>query len=362
MQPSKFTRAPMIQPPPPGEVEVLPIRGNVYAIFGAGANIVVSVGSDGVLLVDAGRAEMSDKVLAAVQRLQREWVDPQRADVDRLRRGNAVVGRRSAHHRAAETDSLHHQHQRRSRSRWRQREAAQRGAHIHRRQRHRQHRATPPKARRFSRTRTCSRGWRTPREGQTPLPADALPTDAYFVDFYKLSHYFNGEGIQLFHMPKAHTDGDSIVHFRGTDVIALGDSDVHGLVSGDRRRQGRHDQRRARWTEPRARHVDRRVPSRRRHADGAGAWTSRGFGRCRLLPRHADDHSRPRRGPDQEGPDTRAGEGREPERRLRHRVRIDDRALDHGELHRSGVQDASVAARLKPDTTGGKSPAPARRR
>jgi glyoxylase-like metal-dependent hydrolase (beta-lactamase superfamily II) len=60
-------------------------------------------------------------------------------------------------------------------------------------------------------------------EGQPALPADALPTDAYFVDFYKLSHYFNGEGIQLFHMPKAHTDGDSIVHFRGTDVIALGD-------------------------------------------------------------------------------------------------------------------------------------------
>jgi glyoxylase-like metal-dependent hydrolase (beta-lactamase superfamily II) len=60
-------------------------------------------------------------------------------------------------------------------------------------------------------------------EGQTPLPADALPTDTYFVEFYKLSHYFNGEGVQLFHMPKAHTDGDSIVHFRGTDVIALGD-------------------------------------------------------------------------------------------------------------------------------------------
>jgi len=60
-------------------------------------------------------------------------------------------------------------------------------------------------------------------EGQPAVPADALPTDAYFVDFYKLSHYFNGEGIQLFHMPKAHTDGDSIVHFRGTDVIALGD-------------------------------------------------------------------------------------------------------------------------------------------
>src|SRR5688572_17996904 len=73
IEPSKFTRAPMIQPPPPGEVEVLPIRGNVYAIFGAGGNIVVSIGSDGVLLVDAGQSGMTDKVLAAVQQLQREW-------------------------------------------------------------------------------------------------------------------------------------------------------------------------------------------------------------------------------------------------------------------------------------------------
>jgi hypothetical protein len=73
IQPSKFTRAPMVQPPPSGEVEVLPVRGNVYAIFGAGGNIVVSVGNDGVLLVDAGRAGMTDKVLAAVQRLQREF-------------------------------------------------------------------------------------------------------------------------------------------------------------------------------------------------------------------------------------------------------------------------------------------------
>jgi len=55
VQPSKFTRAPMTQAPPSGEVDVLPVRGNVYAIFGAGGNIVVSVGNDGVLLVDAGR-------------------------------------------------------------------------------------------------------------------------------------------------------------------------------------------------------------------------------------------------------------------------------------------------------------------
>ena len=222
VQPSKFTRAPMIQAPPSGEVEILPIRGHVFALFGAGANLVVSVGSDGVLLVDAGRAEMSDKVLAAVQRLQREWV---------VRNEPPSIGF------AAETRSS----------------VADR--HI----------TAPPKPIRYvintsadsdhvggneklrNAGHTFTGGNVTGNiadategaailahenvltrlshaaEGQAPVPANALPTDAYFVDFYKLSHYFNGEGIQLFHIPKAHTDGDSIVQFRGSDVIALGD-------------------------------------------------------------------------------------------------------------------------------------------
>lgn len=221
VQPTKFTRAPMTQAPPAGEVEILPVRGNVYALFGAGSNIVVSVGNDGVLMVDAGRAEMSDKVLAAVQRVQREWV---------VRHEPAPLGF------GAETRSS----------------VADR--HI----------TAPPKPIRYvintsadpdhvggnEKLRNAGHTFTggnvagniadategaailahenvlsrmAQGEGQAAVPADALPTDAYFVDFYKLSHYFNGEGIQLFHMPKAHTDGDSIVHFRGTDVIAMGD-------------------------------------------------------------------------------------------------------------------------------------------
>jgi glyoxylase-like metal-dependent hydrolase (beta-lactamase superfamily II) len=39
----------------------------------------------------------------------------------------------------------------------------------------------------------------------------------------KLSHFMNGEAIQLIHLRNAHTDGDSIVYFRGSDVIATGD-------------------------------------------------------------------------------------------------------------------------------------------
>jgi len=50
-----------------------------------------------------------------------------------------------------------------------------------------------------------------------------LPTETYFTDIYKLSSHFNGEGIQLIHMPASHSDGDSMVWFRGSDVISTGD-------------------------------------------------------------------------------------------------------------------------------------------
>jgi cyclase len=48
-------------------------------------------------------------------------------------------------------------------------------------------------------------------------------TDAYFTDVYKLNRFFNGEGVQIIHVPSGHTDGDSIVWFRGSDVISAGD-------------------------------------------------------------------------------------------------------------------------------------------
>ena len=60
-------------------------------------------------------------------------------------------------------------------------------------------------------------------EAKPALPFPALPTETYFTDIYKLSSHFNGEGIQLIHMPAAHTDGDSMVWFRGSDAISTGD-------------------------------------------------------------------------------------------------------------------------------------------
>src|SRR5687768_9208001 len=55
-----------------GEVRVLPVRGNLHVIQAGGANIVVSVGRDGVLMVDTGLPQLSDQVIAAVRRLQQD--------------------------------------------------------------------------------------------------------------------------------------------------------------------------------------------------------------------------------------------------------------------------------------------------
>jgi len=49
------------------EIHVLPVQGNVYMLVGAGGNITVQAGKEGILLVDTGLAPMSDKVFAAIR-------------------------------------------------------------------------------------------------------------------------------------------------------------------------------------------------------------------------------------------------------------------------------------------------------
>jgi len=58
--------------------------------------------------------------------------------------------------------------------------------------------------------------------GNPIVPSAALPNEVYFGDEKKLNH-FNGEGVVIEHVEAAHTDGDSMVYFRGSDVIAAGD-------------------------------------------------------------------------------------------------------------------------------------------
>src|SRR6266849_10416529 len=57
------------QTPANAEVRTVPVQGNVYLLTGAGGNITVQIGDQGVLVVDTGLAQMSDKVLAAIRKL-----------------------------------------------------------------------------------------------------------------------------------------------------------------------------------------------------------------------------------------------------------------------------------------------------
>src|SRR5262249_8622823 len=53
------------------EVHILPVQGNIYMLVGAGSNITVQIGSDGVLIVDTQYAPLSDKILAAIRTLSK---------------------------------------------------------------------------------------------------------------------------------------------------------------------------------------------------------------------------------------------------------------------------------------------------
>ena len=171
------------------EVHVLPVQGNVYMLVGAGGNITVQAGHDGVFLVDTMYAPLADKVVAAIRTISKA---PIRYIVDTHVHGDHTGGNELLR-KAGSTitggnvsadikDSA---------------EGAQIIAHQN-------------ILNRMSATK-----------GPDSAPAAAWPTDTFVGDEKDI--FFNGEGIQIIHLPNAHTDGDSLVFFRRSDVISAGD-------------------------------------------------------------------------------------------------------------------------------------------
>ncbi len=71
------------------------------------------------------------------------------------------------------------------------------------------------------------------RNSPTATPAAAWPTESFINDEKEL--YFNGEAVRIYHPAPGHTDGDSIVYFRKSDVIATGDlftPDAYPVIDG----------------------------------------------------------------------------------------------------------------------------------
>jgi cyclase len=214
------------------EIQILPVQGNVYMLVGAGANIAVSVGRDGVLVVDTGSPDMSEQLLETIQELAEAITAPTIPVTP-------CVGVRCAEFRSPYGLS-----------------SPRINATISS--------PAPPKPIRYIINTTIGAehtggnealalGGQTflggnvasnleevvpstilahenvlnrmldQTEGPDALSFDALPSETYYLPTYKLSQFFNGEGIQLYHQANAITDGDSVVFFRYSDVILTGD-------------------------------------------------------------------------------------------------------------------------------------------
>jgi glyoxylase-like metal-dependent hydrolase (beta-lactamase superfamily II) len=212
--------------PPPAGIRVLPVRGHIYTMIGAGGNITLSVGRDGILVVDTGTAANADRVLAAIRQLASDVTAREQAEDEQaaIRFGAETRSTIADRHLPAPPKPIRYII----------------NTHVHP-----DHTGGNEKLRRSGQTFTggnvagnisdAGEGsailahenvlnrMTQPPQGEQPAASDAIPTDTYYGDTMKMSHFFNGEGVQLIHIPKAHTDGDSIVWFRGSDVIAAGD-------------------------------------------------------------------------------------------------------------------------------------------
>jgi cyclase len=175
---------------PPAEIQILKVQGNVYLLSGGGGNVAVQIGDMGIVVVDTGLAQSAGKVLEAIRKLSDKPIQyiinthfhPDHTGGNEIIRkaGVTITGANVAGNL---TD-------------------AAAGAQI------------------IAHENVLNR-MSAPTGKQAPTSTGAWPTETFVEGEKKL--YFNDEPIEIKWQPKAHTDGDSLVVFRHSDVIVTGD-------------------------------------------------------------------------------------------------------------------------------------------
>jgi glyoxylase-like metal-dependent hydrolase (beta-lactamase superfamily II) len=162
------------------EIQTIPVQGNVYMLAGAGGNITLQAGADGVLLVDTQYERLASKIVAAIRRLSDKpiyWIIDTSIDPDHTGGNEALPRLANA--------------------------ATRQGVRI------------------IAHENVVKRMSAEPRDKEPAVPDALWPNDEYFTPQKDFS--FNGEAVVIYHMPAAHTDGDSIVFFRSSNVVSVGD-------------------------------------------------------------------------------------------------------------------------------------------
>ncbi len=170
------------QDQPKVEVRTEHVRGNIYALFARGGNIGVSVGDDGVFLIDDQYAPLTPLILAAIVEISDQ---PVRYLINTHLHGDHTGGNENM----GKMGTVIFAH-----------DNVRAGLMSH-----------PPDGR---------GGW-TEAGAKYGLPVIT------FND--QISFHLNGDEARAIHVANAHTDGDSFIHFKGANVIHMGDIMFNGL-------------------------------------------------------------------------------------------------------------------------------------
>jgi len=177
-----------------GPLEVIQIRPQFYMIAGDGGNIAIQLGPDGAVVVDTGSGARAEQVVAEIRKLTPRpvrYIINTSADRDHIG-GNDAVSR--AGQSVIPTGGLN--------------EIGAAGGRA------------PILAEENVQSRMAA-----PTGEKSEFPIGAWPTVTYSsaLEETQKDVYFNGEAIIVSYQPAAHTDGDSIVFFRRSDVLVTGD-------------------------------------------------------------------------------------------------------------------------------------------